>query len=904
MNPWLKRITIAVVVFELAYLALGNLALQWPVTQTLLNKIRPDKFEVHWEEAWTWYPFRVHARGVSANGQSRRQQWQLQLPEGSASIALLPLILKRVHLYDIDGSNVQYYQRPRLRPDNDYADTRAFFPPISNRELNNAEPLPQGKRPWTISVSKARVSGRHTVWLYQVRSTFSGELQANFRYRTRGGPFSLSNGKASVVADSVLINGDPDALRQVKLNGSVEFSEFVPRENKGRKALPYLTLHTDVSAGVDSLAFLNLYLQHFDGMRVDGRGRVEGRIAFDKGTLLPGTALAVSAPGLSLELLDHRAEGSGDVSLVVDAETPNVMSAAIRFKELVARRTGDARSLFSGEGLLVDAKSDTALFPADGSRPHASYLAFTVPAVTVPDLAVYQHYIPEHLGLRLYAGEGTLQGKCVVDRATLNADLKLDSVDADIGIKDYRFTADVDLALLTASRGDGSAGLDVGGSYIRLADARLASKEKGHSDIWQAFVAVDEGLLNFHLRETVEESGLLQAVNHQDVRTLLDAADGKLVMSGHASRLGWLNQLMKNNYQAEITGHGDLQATLLLQSGWPAAGTRLELLPNELAVKVLDYVAEGKGSVLLNLEEGGQRPDAHVEVRLENALFKRQHEDRAFIEGVDLQLQALARDLSYGGPGEDLTLRLRIPAAKVTDMSVYNLYLPENSPLQLLGGEAELAADIELQPETARGYVTLKTDKLRSRLDEQEVYGDVTAQINIAGGTPKNMDFDISGSTLLLNNIRVTGSQENLAESDWYARVSFTRANTVWKKPVLLKAEADIEMKDSTPIVAMLSNQRNKNGWIEEMLTVGKIEGTARMDMQQQQIIFPHAFAGSDEINIGARGVITEQTRDGVIFARYRKLKGLLKIRDGKRSFDVIRAQQKFDDYSPEALIK
>jgi hypothetical protein len=166
------------------------------------------------------------------------------------------------------------------------------------------------------------------------------------------------------------------------------------------------------------------------------------------------------------------------------------------------------------------------------------------------------------------------------------------------------------------------------------------------------------------------------------------------------------------------------------------------------------------------------------------------------------------------------------------------------------------------------------------------------------------MAFDISGSTLLLKDIRVMGSQENLAESGWYARVSFTRANTVWKKPVLLKAEADIEMKDSTPIVAMLSNHRNKNGWIEEMLTVGKIEGTARMDMQQQQIIFPHAFAGSDEIDIGARGVITQQTRDGVIFARYRKLKGLLKIRDGKRSFDVIKAQQKFDDYSPEALIK
>jgi len=328
------------------------------------------------------------------------------------------------------------------------------------------------------------------------------------------------------------------------------------------------------------------------------------------------------------------------------------------------------------------------------------------------------------------------------------------------------------------------------------------------------------------------------------------------------------------------------------------------VLPSNLSVSVLDYIAEGEGAVSLNLEEGGQRPDALFSVELKDAVFRRQHEETAFIEHVQLTLEGEARDMTFDGPTENLALRLQIPKARVTDMTVYNLYLPENSPLQFLGGEADLVADIELQPHSARGYVTLKTDKLRSRLDEQEVSGDVTANINIAGGTPKNMDFDISGSTLLLDNIRVIGNQEKLEESDWHARVSFTRANTVWKKPVLLKAEADIEMQDSTPIVAMLSNHRNKNGWIEKMLTVGKIEGEAQVDMQKNQILFPYAFAGSDEIDIGARGVITEQTRDGVIFARYRKLKGLLKIRDGKRSFDVIKAQQKFDDYSPEALIK
>ena len=76
------------------------------------------------------------------------------------------------------------------------------------------------------------------------------------------------------------------------------------------------------------------------------------------------------------------------------------------------------------------------------------------------------------------------------------------------------------------------------------------------------------------------------------------------------------------------------------------------------------------------------------------------------------------------------------------------------------------------------------------------------------------------------------------------------------------------------------------------------------MEMQQNRIVFPYAFAGSDEIDVGAKGIITEQTRDGVIFARYRKLKGLLKIRDGERNFDVLMPQQKFDTYSPESVTR
>ena len=90
----LRKALIILVVAELAYLFVFNALLRLPLTQDVVNMIRPEKFSASWEGAWTWYPFRVHATGLSVNGQSRSQQWQLEAGQASASIAMLPLVLK------------------------------------------------------------------------------------------------------------------------------------------------------------------------------------------------------------------------------------------------------------------------------------------------------------------------------------------------------------------------------------------------------------------------------------------------------------------------------------------------------------------------------------------------------------------------------------------------------------------------------------------------------------------------------------------------------------------------------------------------------------------------------------------------------------------------------------------
>lgn len=79
--------------------------------------------------------------------------------------------------------------------------------------------------------------------------------------------------------------------------------------------------------------------------------------------------------------------------------------------------------------------------------------------------------------------------------------------------------------------------------------------------------------------------------------------------------------------------------------------------------------------------------------------------------------------------------------------------------------------------------------------------------------------------------------------------------------------------------------------------------GEAQVDIDQHRIIIPYAFATSDKIDVGAKGVISADERNGVLYVRFRKLHGILKINNGKRNLDVFNAREKFDQFDSREVL-
>ena len=907
VKNWLKKILIAVAVVEVTYLILVNAALSFPVAQTLVNQIKPEKFTVYWEQAWSWYPFRVHARGISVNGQARSQQWQVDAPAASASIDILPLLWRTVKVSDVVAVDIKYFQRPRPRQGKDYAAIREYFPPIRDRAVETTVPVLPPKKTgtgWKVVLNDAQASGQHHIWIYQLQGSLSGSLQTDLSYQSRGGPFSLGNGKADILFDALLINNDLTLLRQGRLRGTVEFTPFVPSENRGLKSLAYLQVDADIGAQLQDLDFLSFYLNNLYGMNITGAGELAGHVRYAAGHLLPQTDLMISARELALNVQAYKVDGAGDVSIRVSDTTPDIADVAIRFAAMELLHEADTTPHFHGEGLELIARGTSKLFPREGRKVGIDYAAVTVPGVEIPDLRIYQRYLPGKKGMTFNGGQGTFQGQAELTTASLTTTLQLRSDAADVSLQDYRFSTNLDLGVNIDIPSFTVGKANVAGTYVRLDGAKLINRRQEESRPWAAALSIDEGSIDLLSAEgtgsNADSRRPSQVIKESGLKAWMGQLDADFGISGEVSNLEWINVLFANPYDMAIRGTGDLTAKLHIRNGRVSKDSLLKVLGNELKVDVLDYVVAGDGLLELNVLKGGEQPDLELDVDVRDGLFRRRDENDAFVQDVVLKLRAKVKDLELDDEKRKLDdLHLQIPSARVTDMSIYNQYLPNKSPLRLLGGEADLTSYIHLQPDSAAGYVKLNTHGLRSRLNDQELAGELVADIKLSDGKPENLEFDISGSTFSLQDVKVTGAETNFDQEDWSARFDLENGRAVWEKPVIVEAEAAVEIKDSRPFVAMFSNEKGQHKWLEKMLTVENIQGRAEMTLENEQIVIPRAFVSSDKVDAGAKGVMAADRADGVFYARFRKLDAVLKIKNGNRNVDVIGAKKTFTEYDP-----
>jgi|GEM_PF-6355257 len=903
-KQWFKRIFIALVLLELIYLVAFNILLNTTYLQKQVNDLEPEKFQLQWESAWTPYPTRVHIEKLTASGASSSKEWQTDIDTASASLSMLALMGYKVKVCNVEVGDIVYTEQSKLSAGT--TQSIAAQKEDASKTATIAVRSDGEKKPWYLDLRGVKIYGHHTVKTDQFKGELDGDIDTDLAVTTKDGQLSVKNGKINIVINTLQNHKGQEIVKQGKIKSVFNISPVNFREKRRGELLKYLALDSAITAQMENLDIFDKQLQRTRKIQLSGKGVLESQIHLINGKLLPGTKLRLDASELSVKKRDYLVRGDGKIQLDVTKKNPDILDSKIRFGNFQTYRIGDGKevdgsgkkeiSLFHGKGLTLNSKASSTLYPKPSTVAPVSYLGLVIPPVTVDDLSLIQQYIPEKWGVEFYRGKGMLQGKADMSEEELSATVKLLSKDAEIGFDEQRAQSDLDMAINVKVMTAPKLHADLSGTYIALSNTKLSNQKesnKRESKPWNTKLNIEQGTVMLPLPDDNSVKPLSKILRKHKVKDILAGAEGQLKVTGGISQLDWVNLLMKSSLDFTVSGSGAIEADLLVKNGSLAKKSTMRIKSKNLQVELLDYRYSGDGTFTAEKTEGRGASAAIYALDFSNATMMRKSEKEAKIENVVMRLDRVNPQDSK----EDQALRLQILSAKVKSVSLYNQYFPENSPFVFVDGSADLSADILLESNNTKGYVKLMTNGLTMKVDDQTISGRLRVNTKIVGGEPKKMKFDISGSMIVLDQAKVSGKNARYSKDDWRMAIKLKKADIVWRKPLELKSETLLLMKDSRPIVAMIDNKKAKFALLSNLLIVENLRGEATINMKDNAITIPYALVRSNKIDIGAKGIITPALRNGMIYFGHKNIKAVMEIRDGKRSFDIFNAQQSFDNY-------
>ena len=903
-GKWIKGSILILVFLELVYLLVFNIMLNSSSIKERVNRINPDQFQLQWESAWTFYPSRLHFENLKATGESGAKEWQADIQFAAASVSLLSLLKHKIKICNMTIDNISYQSKEGKNFSGKQTEQQSEEKEAKTGVISEDTGEIQKGKHWIVELNGIHFRGRHHITTRQLKGELDGDIDTDLRLSTEDNMLSLNKGSIKIVATALHSRSGDEIIKQANLKGTFGIKPFNFKESSGGKLLKFITVDADISAQMQNLKIFNTQLQRIRKINLSGKGMMKSHILFADGKLLAGTKIDIDADKLRVWRDSYAAQGKGSIDLAVTKENPDTLDGRIIFGEYKAFRYDDLHSgkvkvsLFSGKGLALYASSSATLYPKPSGPIPLTSIGLSLPEASIGDIGLLQQYIPEKWGIELVNGDARVKAKAEIREKEAGVSLKLLSNRAKINFEDQSIISDLDLSIHAGVSTTPKLQADLTGSYIALNNTQLSSESKGktsQSKLWNTKLEVRKGIVTLPLSENESSDQLSVILKKHKAKDILSRANGELKVTGEISQLDWINLLVKSGLDFYVSGSGVVDADLLISDGVLAGKSIARVKSENLEADLYDFVYRGAGEFTAAKTENKELPGVIYGLAFKNATIKHKKEKEPSMENVVMTLNRVADE--PGAQRGDKALHMKILSAKVKDISIYNQYFPQSRPFNLQEGSADLNADIVFEPGNASGVVNLLSNHLLMRVDDQNISARLKVNAKLSKGDPRSMKFDISGTTIVIDQARVAGSQADYKGGDWNAGITFKKADIVWKKPLQLKSEIGLAIKDSRPIVAMIDNRKNQFAMISRFLIVENLQGDAEIDMDEKSIRIPYAYVRSSQADIGAKGIMAPGVRDGVIYFRHKNIKALMEMKNGKKRFDIFNAQQSFESY-------
>lgn len=378
----------------------------------------------------------------------------------------------------------------------------------------------------------------------------------------------------------------------------------------------------------------------------------------------------------------------------------------------------------------------------------------------------------------------------------------------------------------------------------------------------------------------------------QQPSQLLERSSGTVRGEWAFTSLNWIPALFVRKPWLQLDGGGTLKADLRLRNGELIEGSTVDIPAAEAVAEIAGVRLAGTASAHGELK-AGTPSQALLAVRLPRFSARPSDaKDVRLFDGRDLAL-----DLSGDGRLQELRkgvrARLRFSEADIPDLAAYNRYL-RSPQVRLLSGIGVLSGDATLDTDgrVGHGSARLLGQKAQAKVAGLDMGGDVEVNATLRRGDFNQRHFDLSGTTVALRNVQVSGTPRDTA---WQGRVAFKRGRIDAQSPFQVDATTDLTLSDARPLLALFAQRTDYPRWTLSLLDSGQIDAQARLRWRAGHLVVDNLQAENDRLSVRARLDLLEQRKRGDLYLRWGLLGAGIELDGGQRHWHLAKAREWFE---------
>ena len=633
-----------------------------------------------------------------------------------------------------------------------------------------------------------------------------------------------------------------------------------------------------IEGKIANIDFLSDLLSDRTALEFGGEGVVRTNLRVHEGRLAPGSILEIESDKLFSRFSGFTASGAGNVlaELQQSAEDEKIY-LKMDLRDMKLHQVKDGRLLLYGKGLQLTASSP----PIDIRNRHDLVkLEAKWQDALVPDLEILNGYLPKNPPFRLSSGSACTSGHIVFNGSRSSGDIHLAGENVTGMLLKQPVNGKLELDLLIKQIQSESRFLDISGTRILMQAVSATNKTKP----LETRITIGEAKLKMG-------PDFLQADKPEGPPPL----SGVVRLEGSVANIDFINSFLKNSQGLKFSGNGHLEADLLFLDGQMSPGSKLLITSGNLSSRFLDFEASGSGMVAAQLEGEADAPVAKLESSIKSFRLRRLGETVPYVSGNVFQITTVGRNFDSIQRLQNLDTSVRLIAAEIPDITVYNSYLPENAGISIVSGTGKVAGEFRLNGGSGSGHLDMQAEGVEVNFRGQAIRGDLRINTRLADGNLEKMTFDASGTRLRIENGSLLSKNGTQAE-EWWGQLDIKQGHMTWKRPLLLNAAFNLQLRDSSLLVHLFVKQKKQ--WLNDLLTIKNVTGETRVLLNGKSILLRKVRITGEQLLVLADVHLSEKKIRGGMYARYGILGMGIELEDEGRTLKLLKPHKWYDSFS------